>query len=88
MFSNALNSSALPNGSSKNIVDCSPIWPLKRTCGSMMNSHSRRFETVGEHVPFVDFQDDAEMPHRHLIAVDQAGRVTFMSAAPTWSATI
>src|SRR4029453_6122417 len=34
---NALNSSALPEGSRKNIVACSPTWPLKRTCGSITN---------------------------------------------------
>ncbi len=33
---NALNSSALPHGSRKNIVACSPGSPLKRMCGSMM----------------------------------------------------
>lgn len=27
----ALNSSALPEGSRKNMVACSPGWPLKRT---------------------------------------------------------
>lgn len=30
-----LNSSALPHGSRKNIVACPPIWPPKRTCGSI-----------------------------------------------------
>src|SRR6185312_14958728 len=37
-------------------------------------AHARRLQTVGQAVPFVDFQDHAEMPHRHLVAVDQAGR--------------
>src|SRR5579859_1138241 len=37
-FSKALNSIALPQGSRKNIVACSPGCPLKRICGSMMNS--------------------------------------------------
>jgi len=31
MSLNALNSSALPHGSSRNMVACSPGWPLKRT---------------------------------------------------------
>ena len=31
----ALNSSALPLGSHRNIVDCSPTWPTNRTCGSI-----------------------------------------------------
>jgi hypothetical protein len=34
----ALNSSALPAGSNRNIVACSPGWPAKRTVGSMTNS--------------------------------------------------
>src|SRR6185369_11047164 len=33
-----LNSSALPLGSRRNIVACSPVWPAKRTRGSMMNA--------------------------------------------------
>ena len=33
---NALNSSALPEGSRKNMVACSPTSPLKRIWGSMM----------------------------------------------------
>ena len=36
----ALNSSALPAGSSRNIVACSPGWPSKRTVGAMTNSTS------------------------------------------------
>src|SRR3569623_1881655 len=32
---NALNSSALPLGSRKNIVACSPGWPTKRMCGAI-----------------------------------------------------
>ena len=35
MSAKALNSSALPAGSRKNIVACSPTWPLKRICGAM-----------------------------------------------------
>src|SRR5688572_22468082 len=38
---NDLNSSALPLGSSRNIVACSPGWPLKRTCGSITNRAPR-----------------------------------------------
>ena len=34
----ALNSSALPAGSSRNIVACSPGWPSKRTVGAITNS--------------------------------------------------
>ncbi len=34
---NALNSRALPLGSRKNMVDCSPTWPLNRVHGSMTN---------------------------------------------------
>src|SRR5690606_8778934 len=36
-FLNDLNSSALPDGSRKNMVACSPTSPLKRTYGSMTN---------------------------------------------------
>ncbi len=35
---NALNSRALPDGSRRNIVDCSPTSPANRVCGSMTNS--------------------------------------------------
>src|SRR5690606_32990117 len=38
--SKPLNSSALPKGSRKNIVPCSPAWPSKRIWGSMRNSTS------------------------------------------------
>ncbi len=34
---NDLNSRALPLGSLKNMVACSPTWPLNRIPGSMMN---------------------------------------------------
>ncbi len=37
MSENALNSRALPAGSRKNIVDCSPGCPAKRVWGSIMN---------------------------------------------------
>lgn len=36
---NALNSSALPDGSRKNIVACSPTSPLKRTCECAQVAH-------------------------------------------------
>ena len=40
----ALNSSALPAGSSRNIVACSPGSPAKRTVGAITNSMPARFE--------------------------------------------
>src|ERR1044072_1971424 len=49
---NALNSSALPEGSRKNIVACSPTSPLKRTCGSMMKSMPAFFRLSGAARPF------------------------------------
>jgi hypothetical protein len=70
---NALNSSALPLGSRKNIVACSPTSPLKRMCGSMMNftpcvaqpAASASHSSIGQY--------HAEVPHRHVVAVDLAG---------------
>ena len=67
---NALNSRALPDGSSRNIVDCSPTSPAKRVCGSMTNSTPAATQPVGERVPVRRVEEDAEVGNRHGVAVD------------------
>ncbi len=42
MSRNALNSSAFPLGSVRNIVACSPAWPRNRTYGSMTKATPAR----------------------------------------------
>ena len=68
---NALNSSALPLGSWKNIVACSPTWPAKRMPGSMPNATAGRAQPLGERVPRIPFDHHAEMRHGHVVAVDR-----------------
>ena len=38
-FSKNLNSRAFPEGSRRNIVHCSPGWPLNLRCGAISNGH-------------------------------------------------
>ena len=64
---NDLNSRALPDGSRRNIVDCSPTSPAKRVCGSMTNSTpaARRRSASGR--PVRGFEQHAEVGHRHVV---------------------
>ena len=87
MSPNALNSSALPNGSRKNIVACSPGSPLKRTYGSMTKCVPAARQRVGSAVPRGQVEDDAEVAHRHALAVDLARRLGHLRGA-TLCATI
>jgi hypothetical protein len=41
-----LGSSALPQGSRKNIVAGSPVCPLKRTCGSIAEEVARLLQVI------------------------------------------
>ena len=70
----ALNSSALPAGSSKNIVACSPGSPAKRTVGGMTNSMPAPLQPLRKRLPIVHRQHEPEMRHRHILAVDRIGR--------------
>ena len=67
----ALNSSALPAGSSRNMVACSPGSPSKRTVGSITNSTPARCEPFGQRLPVVHRQHQPEVRHRHVLAVDR-----------------
>ena len=46
MSAKALSSTASPLGSRKNIVACSPGWPLKRTCGVVAGFTHAELEDV------------------------------------------
>ena len=67
----ALNSSALPAGSSRNIVACSPGSPAKRTVGGMTKAMPAAFEPLGQRGPLGHFQHQPEMRHRHVLAIDR-----------------
>jgi hypothetical protein len=74
MSSNALNSSALPLGSRKNIVACSPGCPLKRTWGSIMKLTPAWLSLSASFCHSRHRQDHAEVASRNVITVDRAGR--------------
>ena len=67
---NALNSSALPDGSRRNIVDCSPTSPANRVWGSMTNSTPAATRRSARPAPVGRVEQDAEVGHRHVVAVD------------------
>ena len=69
MFLNALNSSALPDGSSRNIVACSPGKPLKRTYGSITNFSPALADALGERMERLHLQHHTAMRHRHAVPV-------------------
>ena len=71
MSAKALISSALPDGSRKNIVACSPGSPLKRMYGSITNSMSRARRRAANASHSDHRQHDAEMAYRHVVAVDR-----------------
>ena len=69
----ALNSSALPAGSSRNIVACSPGSPAKRTVGAMTNSVPALVSRAASAFHSSIVQHQPEMRHRHIFAVDRIG---------------
>ncbi len=65
MSANALISSALPEGSRKNIVACSPGSPLEPDVRLDDELDALRLQARGQRFPFGHRQHDAEMAHRH-----------------------
>ena len=69
MSLNALNSSAFPVGSKKNIVACSPVCPLNRIYGSMTNLISRSLQSLSQLFPLLHLQHHPIVRHRDAMAI-------------------
>ena len=67
----ALNSSALPAGSRKNIVDCSPYLAFEAGIWLDNERHARRANTFGEIFPLLLREYDTEVRNRNVVAVDR-----------------
>ena len=69
-------SSALPLGSRKNMVACSPGWPSNADGRFDHELRARRRQPVGERLPVLHRQHDAEMGHGDIVAVHRVRPVT------------
>ena len=68
-----LISIALPNGSAKNIVHCSPGCPSKRNTGPMTNCRPRALSRCANACQSGNARNHAKVRHRHHVLSDLAG---------------